>query len=185
MRNILEFNGGITDNYLSPAKAGVDTWNTYTHGSARFRNEPGSQPQARIPSTSGPRLTYNVQYYSHDTRRLMAPREFEFAASKAQEALSKPAPAQLGSLGGRNPDVVRYDQSGLRTAMTTNWTALNKAIAKAQPNHLPMSAEAKETFSGDKSAKESLEKQGIYFKEAGVPRSKMINAWSYRHADQW
>ena len=115
----------------------------------------------------------------------MAPREVEFAAAKAQEALSKPAPAQLGSAGGKNPDVVRYDQTGLRTAMTTNWTALNQAIARAQPNHLPMSAEAKETFSGDQKARESLQKQGIYFKEAGVPRSKMIDSWSYRHADQW
>ena len=44
---MLEFNGGVTDNYLHPARAGADHWNTLYPGvgQPRFRDEPGSPAQ--------------------------------------------------------------------------------------------------------------------------------------------
>ncbi|RYG46155.1 hypothetical protein EON67_09850 [archaeon] len=40
----------------------------------------------------------------------------------------------------QNPDVERYDPTGLRAAMTTNYAALRKELAMHRPNHLPTSS---------------------------------------------
>ena len=45
--------------------------------------------------------------------------------------LTPPYPAQ-------NPDVTRYDPTGLRTTMTANWTSLQRSLDAVRPNHLPV-----------------------------------------------
>ena len=187
LRQVVEFRGGVTDNYLHPAQAGVDTWNTDTRGTTpAFRVPPGSNTgseQPRIPGASGSRLKYSVGYYSRDTRRLAAPTEFEFTAATAATAAAPKRP-DLGSLGAKNPDVARYDASGLRTAMTTSWTALRRELAKSQPNHLPSHASAKHPLPEDAAVARALEKQGLRA-DGGVPRAKVPFSNTYRPADQW
>lgn len=188
LRNILEFRGGVTDNYLHPAQAGVDTWNTDTRGATPvYRVPPGSNTgaeQPRVPAASGPRLKYSVSYYSHDSRRLAQDASFEFDAKTAATAAA-PRRADLGSQGGKNPDVARYDASGLRTAMTTSWVALRKELAKARPDHLPVHASNKAPLPEDAAVARALEAQGAKVAGAGVPRAKVPYSNSYRHADQW
>ncbi len=41
-----------------------------------------------------------------------------------------------GSPGRRDPDVNRYSKDGLRSAMTTSWSATDKALHKIKPDHL-------------------------------------------------
>lgn len=186
LRNVLEFCGGVTDNYLHPAQAGVDVWNTYTRGSARFRVEPGSNTgaeQPRIPGCSAARLRYSVGYYSHDSRRLSQPASYEVVAATAATA-APPRRAELGSQGGKNPDVERYDASGLRTAMTTSWAALRKELAHAQPTHLPSHASTKDPLPEDAAVARALATQGVHV-TGGTPRAKVPYAMSYRHGDQW
>lgn len=67
LRNTLEYGGGWTDTYLHPAKSGVDTWNVITKGSSRYRVDPGSQPQPRIPFSR--KSQYQITYYNRDVRR--------------------------------------------------------------------------------------------------------------------
>lgn len=41
-------------------------------------------------------------------------------------------------MGNKNPAVMLYDPSGLRSTMSANWPALDAAVQKyAKPNHLP------------------------------------------------
>lgn len=42
---------------------------------------------------------------------------------------------KLGSPGQKNPAVARYDPSGLRSSMTTNWPALDAAMKQFAPTH--------------------------------------------------
>lgn len=170
-----------------PAQAGVDTWNTGTRGTTpAFRVPPGSNTgaeQPRIPAASGARLKYSVGYYSHDTRRLAADSSFEFDAKTAATAAAPKRP-ENGSAGMKNVDVARYDPGGLRTAMTTNWAALRKELAKAQPNHLPVQASARHALPEDAAVERALRAQGT-LPTSGVPRAKVPFSNSYRHADQW
>ena len=44
----------------------------------------------------------------------------------------------VGSPGNKNPAVLAYDPSGLRSSMSATWSAMDKAVAlRANPNHLP------------------------------------------------
>jgi len=191
---VLEFNGGVTDNYLHPARAGADHWNTLYPGvgQPRFRDEPGSpaQPRALIPANSGPRTRYDLGYYTHDVRRLGQPRTVTFDAASAagvlKAAAAADAAAKPGSAGSKNPDVERYDAQGLRTAMTTNWAALGRSLRRAQPNHLPVPASEKNPLPEDLRARAALEKQGLFFGPAsGAPRSKTMDSTSLRYGDAW
>lgn len=58
--------------------------------------------------------------------------------SAAKPSLLAPVVPQIGSPGNKNPAVLRYDPSGLRSSMTANWGELEKSLeARARPNHLP------------------------------------------------
>ena len=44
---------------------------------------------------------------------------------------------EQGSKGNKNPAVLKYDPSGLRTSMTATWAEMDKALERdARPNHL-------------------------------------------------
>lgn len=68
IRGVLEFDGGITDTYLTAARTGIDPWNILTRGSARYRTPPGAQPQPLLP-TAVPSRTYDIKYFPRDIRR--------------------------------------------------------------------------------------------------------------------
>jgi hypothetical protein len=41
IRNIIEFDGGVTDTYLMPSKSGQNTWDVITQGTAKnYRTAP-------------------------------------------------------------------------------------------------------------------------------------------------
>ena len=186
LRDYLEFNGGVTDNYLHPAQTGVDRWNTaYAgKGQTRFRQEPGSPDvQPRIPSASGERVKYNVGYYSHDARRNQDA-VFELDAATVAAGGVPPRAPEGGSAGAKNVAVERYDATGLRTAMTTSWAALKKELEKVKPNHLPTAASFKDPHASDAATAKALEAQGLNF-GGPLPRSKTLSASALRHADQW
>lgn len=45
LRNIIEFDGGVTDSYLHRAKPSLDTWNVvWPDGTPRYRSPPGYVP---------------------------------------------------------------------------------------------------------------------------------------------
>jgi len=148
---------------------------------------PGSNTgaeQPRIPAAHGSRLKYSVGYYSRDTRRLAHEAMYEFDAKTAATAAAPKRP-ELGSQGAKNPDVARYDPTGLRTAMTTSWAALHKEVAKSLPNHLPSHASAKHPLPEDAAVARALRAQGMPGQGGAVPRAKVPFSNSYRHSDQW
>lgn len=49
-----------------------------------------------------------------------------------------PKEIPIGSPGNKNPAVLDYDPSGLRSSMSATWAALDIAVVeRAAPNHLP------------------------------------------------
>jgi hypothetical protein len=54
-------------------------------------------------------------------------------------SLMAPKVLPIGSPGNKNPAVMQYDPSGLRSSMSATWGAMDKAVAvQAAPDHLPM-----------------------------------------------
>lgn len=108
LRNRLEFLGGVTDTYLTPAKGGIDTWNVLTGGSPQYRVHPGSQPPPRLPTSASARRTYDIAYYPRDTRRNRDPtatlgieESFTEEGRKLLAAAPVAGPNDRGSLGGK------------------------------------------------------------------------------------
>ncbi len=100
-----------------------------------------SVPRANIPTGPVARV-FDIKYYTRDVVRNTAePTPMGLSAKTAAEhGLSAVVRPDAGSPGMKNPDVMRYDPSGARSAMTTNWAALNAGLEKARPNHLPLFA---------------------------------------------
>jgi hypothetical protein len=77
--------------------------------------------------------------------------------------------------------VFRYDPSGLRSAMTSNWTSLRKSLVANRPDHLPVPVWEKRPVPSDAQAKKSLEAQGLPM--AGLARKKSLKGWGAAHAE--
>jgi len=131
---VLEFDGGVTDTHTSRASDAVDPLSGF---GPRYRFPPASQPQARIPSAA-PGRTYDIKYYPRDVRRVADPSTTLMEASFSEEARKQlEAPAiidspKLGSAGAKNPDVERYDRTGLRSAMTATHAAVTRELARSR-----------------------------------------------------
>ena len=111
-----------------------------------------SQPQARIPF--GPlSRSYDIAYFPRDVRRAgrtdSIPIEASFSpriqASLAPRDVARPAAIDvplLKPIDGtfKNPDVARYDPSGLRSSMTANTVAMDRELRTNRENHLPRPA---------------------------------------------
>lgn len=168
----------------------MDTWNVLTHGQTpKYRTQPGSTVQPLIPAASTSARTYQITYYPRDVRRnvdndktLLIEESFDENGKKYLEA-PKLAGVDAGSAGMKNPDVQRYDPSGLRTAMTTNWTAMNKELARSRPNHLPFAAPLQYPTATDRKVAESITAQGLH--SPGIPRDKRPRGYLHSLADQW
>jgi hypothetical protein len=99
---------------------------------------PGSRPPASVPTQSTDDLLYDIKYYTRDSRRHPEP-AFVITGAKTPKPMlanSQPTPL-LGSPGNNNPDVLKYDATGLRSAMSTTNAAHQAALKKARPTHLP------------------------------------------------
>ncbi|CAM9358617.1 unnamed protein product [Ectocarpus sp. 8 AP-2014] len=143
IRNVLEFKPKDPNRgwQVPPAKAatpGLKAKNEYRTPA------PNSQPQANVPVSDNPDLQYDIGYFKRDTRR--APRQIHSYVApsirmladervKALELISNelgpedPAPSQ----GNKNPAVLKYDPTGLRSTMS----ATNEAWAESVKEHMP------------------------------------------------
>jgi len=82
---------------------------------------------------------YNNNFYVRNTVANPEPPVVMIVRSDAPTLIEQPA-LKLetgGSPGNNNPDVLKYDPSGLRVTMTTNQDALTKSLASHAPNHMP------------------------------------------------
>lgn len=104
---------------------------------------PASRPAPVIPEGPAHRV-YDITYYSRDGRRnewdLTEPVEAAFDPQVrgliASNGLVEDAAEKPGSAGNKNPDVMRYDPTGLRTTMTANHEALSAALRRVRPTQL-------------------------------------------------
>jgi len=134
--------------------------------------------------TESPGRTYNIQYYTRDSRRnfdarLNVPIEdsFQGEARKLLPQVRLVDKPEQGSPGQKNPDVFRYDPSGSRSAMTANWEALQKGLAASRPSQLPMPSWVTPT-STSSAVQEKLAAQGTFL---GVPKDRRRKGWAYSH----
>lgn len=98
---------------------------------------PGSRSGARVPVRDSLEDVYDVKHYSRDPRNVKPDQE-TFINSAAKPTLLAPSIPKIGSPGNKNPAVLRYDPSGLRSSMTANWASLDAALQlRAMPTHLP------------------------------------------------
>lgn len=79
---------------------------------------------------------YDIKFYSSDNRNINK-EEVIFYNSKVKPTLIESKIPHEGSPGSKNPAVLAYDPTGLRSSMTATWGELDKALEKAKPNHLP------------------------------------------------
>lgn len=98
-----------------------------------------------VPHASPERM-YDIKYYSRDTRRS---RVHNLRVTMSHPSLgidASPEPPRLTGSQGQfaNPAVARYDETGLRSAMSATHEAMNESIAKYLPTHLPGPAWATE-----------------------------------------
>ncbi|CAM9805479.1 unnamed protein product [Chrysoparadoxa australica] len=116
------------------------------HGVDRIKGyrypAPSNQQPPNYPADHGDKSVdiYDTNYYSRDVSR---PPTTVYTAQRYAEALEAnlaelPDPEGVrasSSQGNKNPAVLRYDPSGLRSAMSATWTEMDKALEKAQDNH--------------------------------------------------
>lgn len=152
-----------------------------------------SQPQARIPAGPLDR-TYDIKYYTRDVRRgprvNSRPIEASFTKPDMLRGLTPPEPVlpaaidvpAMKPLEGamRNPDVERYDKSGLRVTMTANTAAYLKELAKHRANHLPQPVWNRQAAARAWMA--AQEARGLP-PVPGAPMAKRLSPWQYTHGE--
>lgn len=97
---------------------------------------PGSRGKVNVPQSESDDRLYDIKYFDHDTRR--RPQEiYSWTPDFKRVAQAEsPEPAKLmGSPGNKNPAVLAYDPTGLRSAMSATNQELQKALDKAMPDH--------------------------------------------------
>ena len=116
---------------------------------------PGSRPTANIPEHASDDSLYDTSHYTRNTAKwpmpkvtLQAGTQVALAGEAAKHAaltaahgdeaamLAAEVEVNRGSPGNKNPGIMRYDPSGLRSAMSTTNEETDKAIAANLPDHL-------------------------------------------------
>eukprot|EP00514_Thraustochytrium_sp_LLF1b_P002617 CAMPEP_0184524684 /NCGR_PEP_ID=MMETSP0198_2-20121128/9663_1 /TAXON_ID=1112570 /ORGANISM="Thraustochytrium sp., Strain LLF1b" /LENGTH=191 /DNA_ID=CAMNT_0026916027 /DNA_START=60 /DNA_END=635 /DNA_ORIENTATION=- len=99
---------------------------------------PASQSNgANVPSTTEDKV-YNTQYYTRDTARNREPAIAVDSDVAKSLGLPEVGTVQLeGSPGNNNPAVLRYDETGTRSAMSATWGGMNSELSKNMPTQLP------------------------------------------------
>jgi len=111
---------------------------------------PGSRPVARIPAHPSADHVFDTKYYSRDTKRNLPSGNLTILPPKLalEQGLPEIFDASVlqvpggetmsqGSPGNKNPAVLKYDKTGLRSAMSATHEELQKALAAELPDHLP------------------------------------------------
>ncbi len=152
-----------------------------------WRESCSSQPQARIPVSPAHR-TYDIGYFHRDVRRSAMPGdsaiEDSFAPS-VRHLLEGPAliaAPKEGSPGNKNPDVERYDPSGLRTVMTVTHAATRRSLAQHRAAaHLPLPKWEYDTAGTAEWARTALGADKLI----GRPEIKRVQSWGYTRTNDW
>lgn len=103
----------------------------YSHD---FRTpSPGSQEKANIPKVESEDDLYDIKKFTKakvdDPYQISTPEKVYLVQPPSMEGFSP---------GDKNPDVLRYDPTGTRSAMTTTQEAMLAEQDKFRPNHLPL-----------------------------------------------
>ncbi len=148
-----------------------------------------AQPQPRLPVAS-PARAYDIGYYTRDVRRnpdpaINLPIDSNFSGEARKYLISAPLveKPEAGSPGQKNPDVIRYDPSGVRTAMTTNWASLQASLQAARPNHIPTPAWMRQGNPQGQEAFGKLVASGV--QPHGVPKLLRLSKWGYTQVNDW
>jgi hypothetical protein len=118
----------------------------YGNDPKKFRSPAPGSEAPNAPGTNSPRpvhvpgventdTLFNTQYYTRDTRRNKP--SVLVLAKDLKVALPKVTDPGLSSPGRFNVNVMKYDPSGSRSAMTTNRKAVQESLVKLLPDHLP------------------------------------------------
>ena len=93
-----------------------------------------------MPQSEDPTRLYDTKYFSRDTRRAQLYNEINVithpSLGVSGDGERQPLIGSPGTFG--NPAVAKYDESGLRSAMTSTHEAMNQSIAKYMPTQLPV-----------------------------------------------
>jgi hypothetical protein len=81
----------------------------------------------------------------------------------------------------QNPDVMVYDKTGLRTAMTTSVAAMNASLGKCRPDHQPTPAWALDAATVAWMEKMAAAGQVV----PGKPKFKTISRWQTAQINDW
>jgi len=143
-----------------------------------------SFPAPVIPTESRGR-TFSTNYFTHDTRRnadanVNFPIENSFTGEQIkllprERLVDKP---EMGSPGAKNPAVERYDPSGLRSAMTANWPALQKSLKAARPTQLNLPSWQRHPSPDTESIEQKLKAQSLPGAFLGVPKDSRKRGWA-------
>lgn len=93
---------------------------------------PASQPPPNIPKSMSIEEVYSTQKYIKD-----APEKTIEVESGDKVYILEQTNLEGSSKGNKNPDVLRYDASGTRSAMTTTNEAMLAEQMKHRADHLP------------------------------------------------
>lgn len=85
----------------------------------------------------------------------------------------------------QNPDVERYDPAGLRTAMTANWPATERALTRVRETHAPTPSWAKDS-EATKAWLAARKASGAPIEGMlGVPVPRRITPWTHTRSTLW
>ena len=112
---------------------------------------PGSITGAKVPLRSGgpgPEYSeatakndvYDIKHYTRDYRNVTP--DSEVLLNSKKQVLFAPNTVQgvirVGAPGNKNPAVLAYDPTGLRSTMSASWAEMDKSLKlRATSNHLP------------------------------------------------
>jgi len=110
-------------------------------------------------------------------------------AKENQAMLPKMSDPELSSPGRFNANVMRYDPSGSRSAMTTNRKAVQAQLALHAPDHLPTPAWRRNSAVVQKMVEDAKRKgipvpPGVAFKVREIPPAPIVLTRACE-LDQW
>lgn len=100
---------------------------------------PGSTKPADVPHSISDDRLYDIAYFKRDTVRREENKPFLLYSEKLLQAdidIINKVPHQIGSPGNKNPAVLAYDKTGLRSAMSATHAETKASIDKHMPTQL-------------------------------------------------
>jgi len=104
----------------------------------RYPSPASTSEGVSVPHVSNFDQLYDTKYYTRGAREQM--QDTILIGERAQKLRLPEVGQKLirdGSPGSGNPDVLRYDPTGLRAGVTATWDAQLEELEKHAPTHLP------------------------------------------------